>query len=86
MIGTFVPGQNAPRSVEAMKTTYKQADSHVQILLELEHLFGKEDKLNIWFQYLLDSTMQVSDRFHENSLKTSLGKPFSYLQHLSSEG
>ena len=84
MIGTFVPGKNAPQSLKDMKMMYKRNDAHIQILLELEQLFLKEGRFNIWLQFLLDSKMQVSGEITYSLLenKISLGESFSYLYHL----
>ena len=63
---------------------YKRNDAHIQILLELEQLFLKEGRFNIWLQFLLDSKMQVSGEITYSLLenKISLGESFSYLYHL----
>ena len=54
-----MPEQNAPRSLTDMKKNYKQTNCHIQILLKFEQLFIQETKLNIWFQFLLDSPIQA---------------------------
>ena len=59
VIGTFVPGQNAPVSLQDMQENFMQPNYHVQIVLEFEQLFIKKDRRNIWLQYLLDTPLKV---------------------------
>ena len=59
VIGTFVPGKNAPTSLQDMSHNFWNSKYHAHILLEFEQLSTENDRRNIWLQYLLDTPVKV---------------------------
>ena len=59
VIGTFVPGKNAPTSLQDMGHNFWNPNYHVHILLEFDQLSTESDRRNIWLQYLLDTPLKV---------------------------
>ena len=59
VIGTFVPGKNAPTGLQDMRSNFWNPNYQVHILLEFEQLSTESDRRNIWLQYLLDTPLKV---------------------------
>ena len=59
VIGTFIPGENAPSDIQEMQSNFMDPNFHVQVYLEFDRIFIQKDRRNIWLQYLLDCPLKV---------------------------